>query len=355
LPPFQLRHTDIALLGIVRTVSRHARRDDPLACTQAQFDAHAWAAGYDDVPQARSIAARLRMDWRRVLVVAHSPEEHWPRALSTADVDRSAHRISLEQALVALRHVSVYRASQELTRGAYATAREEIVAPGRRAYKHGGRGEHTLPTLNQIDSALDAAGVSWNEALERAGLRAPVWRKRGLRPDEAVSAFAEATGYVPRHYHQMRQWAWKAGVLMGVFPSAEARAAIDALQNARAADGQRPLPEAPKDLVDSVQRTEQPIERRAPRRGALDTREAVVRALATATFALQPGERLGQKSVNRIARDVRSVDVLGWGPTPVPMWKTVAGKAKKFDSTTDQLRAEAVQLADAHRRQLAGS
>lgn len=238
------------LMDMVREVTLFASAEAPTAVTQRAFDDARRPAGHPDAPQAKSIAARLRLPWRDVLLAAHAGGSDGRNVASRRKGAGARHGLSLEQVLNALRIVASHREQESLARWQYKVSRERIVARDGRG-RHGGRIARALPSLNTVDVLLDKEGLSWEGACDKAGLRpsdpSAYWSTRSLSWDDAIGVFIAHTGHAPQSVGQIRKWASEIDVPLkkGSRPVVQL---VTAMQNDRQAAGFDPLPLAPKEM-----------------------------------------------------------------------------------------------------------
>jgi hypothetical protein len=158
----------LLLLRGVREVSLLANADDPRGVSQSAFDAaRARSAEFAGLPAARQIAAELRVHWRDVLVVAHTPDARQAHLLGLHCRDWAPRRwLTTERIVFALRLVAGRRGAATLTMGAYDAERDALLAADGHDWLHGRR--LRLPSAD----AIRLASGGWSAALAAAGLEA---------------------------------------------------------------------------------------------------------------------------------------------------------------------------------------
>lgn len=291
-------YSDDQLLEAVVLVSRHARPDAPERTTQQQFDDARTAGGHPDCPSARQIAARISRPWREILEVVH---KHWAdrsRRLGVNRSDRGRTGFSLEQCLNALKLAARTLNRKAITRADYQQAVLQLTAADKRAWRHGHPGR--LPTLTQVDFALRKRGLDWKQACRQAGLLPPPTHgMKALGPREAVRAFARELHSTPASVQQLRRWGAARRVSLANMSAQDLADAIKARNRRRA----QPLPTAPAALRFEVTDTPPVPGARRPSARGYWNQERIIRGMARASDLLEPGEMLGQRELNRIARE----------------------------------------------------
>jgi hypothetical protein len=338
VPPFEPRHSPLELLEIVRAVSLYVDPDQPATVSGRRWDAGRSSAGHADAPRAFSIAKRLGVSWPALLRVAHlEPDLAW-RRLANLQADKGRKGVTLDGVFIALRQAALRLGAPSVDRTDYKAAREGLVAASRRT-RRGRAVERAVPELTQIEEVLRRNGLSWEQALEQAGLAPPESkRRRGVEFEQLARAFIDQFGRLPRNYVQLRRWAEATGTS---FPAPrkgqaeQARLAIAAVLDGRWRAGLPDLPIASADLT---------FENTGPRLGTPARikqwdRERLIAGMALAVELLGPGQQLDQRSLKRIAADRRDL--------PIPSYSTVNRHLRKHhpNETWEQWRREAMTRA----------
>lgn len=337
--PNRSPHTPLMLIELVRVVSAFGAPADPLAVSQRVWDANRVAAGAPGAPPAHKICQRLGVSWPQLLRIAHGDPAGALQGLRVAQSDRGRKGISLEQVLIALRQAALRLGRQGINRSDYVTARGQMLEKTR-ATRHRGARRRAIPELNQIEAVLGQHGLSWSDALERAGLAEPEpVLNAGLEPAEAVREYAAHMGAVPRGVKPLLRWARTVGVRVQRHMKRVALdQAIAELQRQRALAGQSPLPLSPVD-ADFTVATSGPAPV-GPRRHRRDwTKDKVIDGMALAIAHLRPGEHLTQRTLKRIARE--------HGNEAIPSWSVVDRHLRRTGETFEEWRREAERLAAA--------
>lgn len=228
--------------------------------------------------------------------------------------------------------VANHLGQRELSLEAYPRGREEIVARDRRALAHGGSAALMLPTVNQIHEVLDQNGLTWQQALQRAGLGIVPTAPKGMTADEAVAAFALDTGYVPRSLYQVRRWGSATGHSVERMLASELRASVARFN----ASQPMPLPEAPSRLkLDGIQSKTLPKRRKFTRR----TPDQLMQGLVRAMDFLEQGEKLGQRSLMRISSAHPDLGIPSWNAVVFRIKETPGATWKKWHEEAVRRRA----------------
>jgi hypothetical protein len=338
VPPFTASHTPLELLDIVRAVSLRADPQVPTTVSGRVWDAHRAPAGHPDAPRAFSIAQRLGVPWRDVLRVAHEPADNRWRLLANFQADKGRKGVTLAGVFMALRQAAHRLGQPSVNRSDYTRARELILASSRRT-RHAAIAERAMPQLTQIEELLRRNKLTWEQAVRQAGLAAPPRvEHRGLPLEDAVRAFIDDTGTLPRHFEQLRKWSAAKGLAIQWTraPGKSAQAAIAAVVAQRRAAG---LPDLqPADHHMQFARAGATVDGPARRHGVW-TRERLIEGMALAVELLGRGQQLDQRSLKRLARDRRDL--------PIPSYSTVHRYLRVHhpDESWEQWRREAEQLA----------
>lgn len=339
LPPFTATHTPRQLLEIVRAVSLHADADAPTSVTTRAWNEHRAPAGFPDAPQAFSMTKRLGVSWAQLLRAAHAPPDDALRQLRNFQADKGRKGLTLAGVFIALRQAAHRLGQTSVNRTDYVRARDLILAPSART-RHAATAARAIPALTAIDDLLKRHGLSWEQGLERAGLEPPERIVRsGLSLEEAVRAFVEDTGRLPRSRRQIFDWADHRGVALRRIDrfTEEFQRATTTVLAQRELDG---LP--PVEVADAGLRFESAAD------GSIGpqkvrhrwTRETLIAGMALAIRELGPGRQLDQRSLKQIAADRRDL--------PIPSYSVVYRHLQKHpDDTWDQWRREAEALSRA--------
>jgi hypothetical protein len=339
LSPFTARHTPLELLDVVRVVAEHANPGAPTGVSGRVWNAHRGPAGRPDAPLASSVAKRLELPWAQVLAVAAAPPEERLRRLRQLQSDQGRKGLSLVGVRVALRQAAVRLEQSTLTRADYQRGREMIVAASHRT-RHAAIAQRAMPELSQIDSLLRRYRLTWEQALEQAGLQAAERVvERGMALEDAVQGFVEDTGHLPRTRRHLWDWAAQRGIALARIPQAKVRikAAVDEIARQRARDG---LPALTPLVAADVQLAGRAGERQGPpARRYRWTRATLIAGLALAMAQLEPGQELDQRTLKRIAA-ARS-------DLPIPSYSVVNRHLRKHHpgETWEQWRREAEAIA----------
>lgn len=340
VPPFTASHTPLELLEIVRVVSLRADPQAPTSVSGRVWDAHRAPAGHPDAPRAFSIAQRLGVPWRDVLRVAHEPADNRWRLLANFQADKGRKGVTLAAVFVALCQAAHRLGQPSVNRSDYTRARELILASSRRT-RHAAIAERAMPQLTQIEELLRRNKLTWEQAVRQAGLEGPPRvDQRGLSLEDAVGAFIDDVGRLPRHLHQLRAWARARGVSLehirtGGAP--EFRQASAAVIEQRKRDGLPAVDLAPT-KTQFTRSDDQPAGG-PPARRRFWTRATLIEGMALAVELLGPGRQLDQRSLKQIAAERRDL--------PIPSYSVVHRYLRKHhpDESWEQWRSEAEQLA----------
>jgi hypothetical protein len=300
-----IRRSPLELLELVAVIARHANPDDPQSVSQRAWDA-ARAVSDERAPRAHAISQRLGVPWRTVLRVAlGNPDDAW-RQLTSHQADKGRKGITLDAVIVAMRQAALRLGDSHLDRGQYRAAREQIMAASRGARR--GRASHAedaMPTLNQLDFVLRQHDLDWAQALERAELasHSTTRKRRALSAEEAVRAFVEDFGAVPRGSKQMRAWSQRIRLSIGTPGSPAIKDAVAAVQAERATAGKPPWPVAGARLHLTATKREDEADPRAPAPRRNWDRAALIRGMARAVRLLAPGQQLDERTLKRLAED----------------------------------------------------
>jgi hypothetical protein len=312
---FQARESPLELLTAVRDVARHALPHAPAAVTQRVWDATRPDAGHPGAPRAHSIAQRLGLPWQQVLEIALGPRNDAWRSLTHAQSDKGRKGLTLDAVIAAIRQAALRLGKTGIDRSDYRAAREQIIAASQRA--RGGRGRRAaraIPELTQVEEVLSQHRLEWADALQHAGLRTPErHRERGLSPIEAVRAFADDLAALPRDRAQLCKWAARSRLAITRPTTEQARLAVAAVEQERAAAGFAPLPIASPDAHVHVTPPQYAVDTRARTRRKDWDRESLLAGMARAVTLLDPGKQLDQRTLKRLAKDTRNS---GSPPTP---------------------------------------
>jgi hypothetical protein len=340
VPKFTPAHNDLELLAIVRQVADRAAPDDPLGVSGPVWDKHRDVAGRGDTPRASSVARRFGLSWSDVLRVAYADRSDALRQLNTLRADKGRKNIKLTGVVLALRQAAVRLDQQELDRSDYTRARKQILAPSART-RHAHIAEKAIPSLTQVEEVLRQNDMSWEDVVRRAGLRVPTTSKgtHGLLIREAVAAFVEDTGKLPRGSGQVRDWASARSVPLrrshGEQLAGPTEHAIAEIVAARKAAGEPELPVA--DVHEQFTGT-RPVTDKRPQKKDWN-RESLITGMALATRELPPGAVLSQRELKRIAAHRRDL--------PIPSYSVINRHLRRSHpgETWEEWRDEAARLA----------
>lgn len=173
----------LVLLRGVREVASHADAENPMQVSQSHFDAaREHSHLYGDLPRAKRIVERLRMPWRDVLLLAHSPSSTHAHRLGRAQSEPEQEWLTEDHIAFSLRLVALRLGVESVSPVQYRQQREELLAADRRVWRHGRK--LRLPTDEQIRIAADG----WDRALALAKLSA----RHGLG-DQGQGKYAATT------------------------------------------------------------------------------------------------------------------------------------------------------------------
>jgi hypothetical protein len=155
----------LLLIRGVREVAGQADPENPAQVSQRRFDAaRKQTARYGSLPLAKDIAHRLRLPWREVLLLAHTPTEQQAHRLGRAQSRPEQDWLTPEQIAYVLRVIAARLKTGTLTPAQYRDERARMLALSETRWLHGRR--LRLPTDDQIRLA---AG-DWDHALVLARL-----------------------------------------------------------------------------------------------------------------------------------------------------------------------------------------
>jgi hypothetical protein len=309
MPPFKSKHTTLQLLEIVRTVSLSVSPRDPVSVTQTAWDWGRVTAGHPDAPRAHGIAQRLGIPWSRVLAIAHGNPRDALRALGNAQADKGRRGLTLERIGAILRHAARSLDKRGIHRSDYVRARKEMLAATRRTRARAA-GERAMPALTQIETVLAQHEMSWEDALEVAGLELPArFDDSGLDAEAGVRAFVENVGSLPRSANQLREWAQATGASIGNLRWAAVQQATALVQREHTVSSKPPL--AIANLGEHLAG-----DRRANRNGR-PTRKREwgkpdVLAGLTLAVTMLDGQQLTQRSLKQLVKDNPGCGVPSW-------------------------------------------
>jgi hypothetical protein len=200
---FHAAHDPLTLIEVVvPAVARSAAGPggDPWRVSQRAYDQARAQAGFPDSPTAQACARRLTMRWPEALSLAFSSDRDLPATLGAASRRDERPQMAPEIAADAIRTVATYGGADELDPVLYDRLRDELVIRDRRAWRHGGGLDVTLPTSSQIRIACrnpnDREG--WVSALSLAGLAKPRTSRGSVAVDVALEWFLQDAGWLPR-------------------------------------------------------------------------------------------------------------------------------------------------------------
>jgi hypothetical protein len=224
---------------------------------------------------------------------------------------------------------------------------------GRSATAYTG-GQLALPTINQIAEIMnqhrERTGIEifgWDELLDSAGLeRRGTADHGGLTPQEAVAAFAEHLGALPGGRSTLARWAKQRGLALsdGCKDAAQLRAAREALNAQRVADGLAPLHNADTGEVDwdNIPPAEVQTRRVTLPSGAWHKQLAVI-GMALAMKRIGPNQTLKQRALN--AEAPKDQMIPGYSTVHKTLTRHNKTLPEAQQETFDQWRREAAELA----------
>jgi hypothetical protein len=175
------------LLRGVREVASLSDAENPIQVSQRRFDAARQVSQrFANLPRAHRIAERLRMPWRDVLALAHSPSNTHAHRLGRAQTELAHDWLTYDLIAFALRLVALRLDVQSVSPIQYRTKRAKLLREDHAAYVHGR--QLRLPSEDQIRVAMDG---DWDAALALADL-AP----RPPRGDQGRGKYAPSTAEV---------------------------------------------------------------------------------------------------------------------------------------------------------------
>lgn len=170
-------------LQAVREVSELADPERPTEVAQRRFDAaRNRTEQYADLPQAKHIAARLRMPWREILRLAHEPSSTHNHRLGRRQTSTEQDWLTDEYIGFVLKLIARRLNTRTLTPTQYRTERRAMLVADRSRWLHGR--QLRLPN----DEQIRVAAGSWNQALKLARLD-----ERPQRGDQGQGRYASST------------------------------------------------------------------------------------------------------------------------------------------------------------------
>jgi hypothetical protein len=149
----------------VREIASLADAEAPHQVSQRRFDAaRQQSARFAGLPLAKDIARRLRLPWRDVLALAHTPTEQHAHRLGRARTRAEQDWLTDEHIAYVLRTVAGRLEATTLTPGQYRAERARMLAADQTRWLHGRR--LRLPT----DEQIRLAASDWDRALALARL-----------------------------------------------------------------------------------------------------------------------------------------------------------------------------------------
>ncbi len=287
---FRAKADDDTLLDGVAGVLEPMGPEARAALSQRAFDAAAASAG---LPSAAQICRRLRLAWPDAKEVAMVDSRQRMRALAARRREPAA-PVSRDEACRAVALMAGRAGTASLRPDQYQAQWQEMERRRRAAWRHGARAA-LLPSLNQLaaydwDELLAGAGLGQRE---RDGTRAPT-------PADAIEAFIEAFGLTPSR-HQATRWAAASGAALGRWTGGMA-GQLAIVRQHREERGLPMPPRAQRDSEISPAAGVPAAPFAAPKRRKRWTMEEVIAGVALALDKLEPGERLSQASLRRVAK-----------------------------------------------------
>lgn len=158
---FEAKHTDRALLDIVRTVAEQADHADSQHVSQRRWNAARADAGHADAPHANKICDRFDTGWVQLLDLAFTEPDSLDRRIGRLHGEQDADWLTEQYATSLLKLIAHRLDTRMLTRAA---VRRELAALRADA----GAGQ-LVPNEEQLLVCLGG----WDAALAAAGLQAP--------------------------------------------------------------------------------------------------------------------------------------------------------------------------------------
>jgi hypothetical protein len=332
---FEARISDEQAAEAINAISSRLNPDHPLQVTQRDFDAERAPAGFPDLPSARALSKRLQLTWPQLLSAAHAAPSNRSRLLNFGRRDTGRKSITVADCVSAIKRVAIRAQVDSLTRAEYEQQRKIMLAAATRAHSQSRSRPASLPTLNQIDGALRAKELSWEDALEQAGIlnRSKLTRQQLLI--EGCRQFGEQTGRRPQSSAQLVRWAQRRKIRLSRATPENLAKAIKAIQAERRRSGQPPLQKPAGDqeidwtitdaLPSGKKRLVQPW-----------TDQTVLEGLRKAMATLPAGQSLTQSRLKALATQRPGI----------PSWSSVHRSCKRQGIGFAELKAKAASSPD---------
>jgi hypothetical protein len=327
---------DIGLISLVGRIAELATEADLMATTQAAYDRARIEHGFAEAPTAAASARRLGMAWRTVLEVACNPDRDPQMTLAALRRPEPA-QVSLEEALMALRIVSVRLGGTPLNPERYEAERQAMIATDPRRRAGATLGEvvaaedgFDLPSVGQLERL-----GAFTELLQVAGLEhgSDPHPELGVPVGEALERFLTEQGFLVS-YVLLCRWANARGFRVERLRPRSYLDVVAQLRADRAARSlwtpERPTPknERPPDLVP------RPGDEPAGPRQRTWTYEESLDALARAMAKLPAGDGvLTQRAYRAIAKGRADM------PSAATLGKIVAAHDTTFSAMRDRTRS----------------
>jgi hypothetical protein len=167
-----------------------------------------------------------------------------------------------------------------------------------------------MPALTQIETVLAQHEMSWEDALEAAGLEPPArFDDSGLDAEAGVRAFVENVGALPRSASQLREWAQATGTSIEnlLWPAVQKATAL--VQREHTASGKPPL--AVAKLGEHLAGDSSTSRNDRPSRKREWDKQQVLAGLTLAVTMLD-GQQLTQRSLKQLVKDNPGCGVPSW-------------------------------------------
>jgi hypothetical protein len=178
----EVNYEPLSLIELVWEIAEASSSPEPRLISQRAWDS-ARAGVNPNAPVARSISARLRLSWKKVLEIAFWTEPRRAIALGHAMGEDQQDWLTPQYVSFSLNLAARRRGKPTITPGEYEQERASLLEQDRAHWLHGGRLK--LPNTNQI---VTAAG-DWDEALSAAGLNDSL--SPGYRRDNEIPTIPE--------------------------------------------------------------------------------------------------------------------------------------------------------------------
>ena len=327
---FEARISDEQAAEAINAISSQANPENPLQVTQRRFDAERAPAGFPDLPSARALCKRMQLDWQQLLSAAHAAPRSRSRLVSFGRRNTGRKSITVADCVSAIKRVAVRSNSDSLTRAQYESRRKTMLAGAKRAHRQNRTRVDSLPTLNQIDSALRTKELSWEDALERAGIinRSKLTGQQLLT--EGCRQFGEETGHKPQSSAQLYRWAQRRKLKLAKASTSNFVKAVKAVDAQRRRSGQLPLQKPAGDQeIDWTAADALPPGPRRPLQHWTD--QTIVEGLRKAMSMLPAGQSLTQRRLKALAAEHDGI----------PDWSSVHRSCKRQGLGFAELKVKA--------------